>query len=71
MKLHLPSLHTHGLHVDLRELEHKLHEEKQHLVYSHPWLISLIISCLIASLIITMLSAIHIYFSTGIWPLFG
>lgn len=58
MKHHLPELHIHG-------------SEKEDWVHHHTALTAFVIACLIASVMVLLMTMIHVYFTTGIWPLFG
>ncbi len=48
---------------------HRMHHE-HHWITRHPRTVALILAVLVSGLLTAVASIIHLYISTGIWPLF-
>ena len=71
MKLHFTNWNPGIIRKDLLDMEHKLHEKEERWMYYHSWMLAVLLACLIAGLIVSLLGAIDLYITTGSWPLFN
>lgn len=63
MKLHLSDLHMVGNKV------HHLHEKEERWVSNHVMLISVVVACLLAGLVIYLLALVPGVMESGSWPM--